>query len=265
MTDLWESKTVKPMLIGAEGEPFDSEDFLYELKLDGERCIAYLDKDRTILKNKRNVLMLPKVPELSEIHRNVNVRCILDGELAVIKDGKGKLYRFLSICISVDIVRMILLIVMIFVFFGFTFQNAVSKADKPTIRGFFCDEIFSFCDLCVFLLAAGFTVFVISGFHFIILRFDFLWIYKVEIKTKAYGYFTMKQSHFAVLSIGVLSPENQFRGHKNRACIHGTQAPLPEKGRTKARVPICPISQNEIKAIFVSSALNAYQASNIYF
>ena len=70
-------------------------------------------------------------------------------------------------------------------------------------------------------------------------------------------------SHFAVLSIGVLSPENQFRGHKNRACIHGTQALPPEKGRTKARVPICPISQNEIKAIFVSSALNAYQAIDI--
>lgn len=93
MTDLWESKTVKPMLIGAEGEPFDSEDFLYELKLDGERCIAYLDMDRTILKNKRNVLMLPKVPELSEIHRNVNVRCILDGELAVIKDGKPDFFE----------------------------------------------------------------------------------------------------------------------------------------------------------------------------
>lgn len=93
MTDLWESKTVKPMLIGAEGEPFDSEDFLYELKLDGERCIAYLDKDRTILKNKRNVLMLPKVLELSEIHRNVNVRCILDGELAVIKDGKPDFFE----------------------------------------------------------------------------------------------------------------------------------------------------------------------------
>lgn len=93
MTDLWESKTVKPMLIGAEGEPFDSEDFLYELKLDGERCIAYLDKDRTILKNKRNVLMLPKVPELSEIHRNVKVRCILDGELAVIKGGKPDFFE----------------------------------------------------------------------------------------------------------------------------------------------------------------------------
>lgn len=93
MTDLWENKTVKPMLIGAEGEPFDSEDFLYELKLDGERCIAYLDNDRTLLKNKRNVLMLPKVPELSEIHRNVKVRCILDGELAVIKDGKPDFFE----------------------------------------------------------------------------------------------------------------------------------------------------------------------------
>lgn len=93
MTDLWKSKTVKPMLIGAEGEPFDNENYIYELKLDGERCIAYLDKDRTILKNKRNILMLPKVPELSEIHRNVNVRCILDGELAVIKDGKPDFFE----------------------------------------------------------------------------------------------------------------------------------------------------------------------------
>ena len=32
--------------------------------------------------------MLPKVPELAEINKNVGVRCILDGELAVIKVGK---------------------------------------------------------------------------------------------------------------------------------------------------------------------------------
>lgn len=93
MTDIWENKSIKPMLIGTEGEPFDSEDYIYELKLDGERCIAYLDKDKTILKNKRNILMLPKVPELTEIHKNVNVRCILDGELAVIKDGKPDFFE----------------------------------------------------------------------------------------------------------------------------------------------------------------------------
>ena len=58
------------MLIGADGEPFDSPDYIYELKLDGERCIAYLDpKEGTELRNKRNVKMLPKVPELGDLHK----------------------------------------------------------------------------------------------------------------------------------------------------------------------------------------------------
>lgn len=88
MGDLFSDKNIKPMLIGTEGEAFDSDDFLYELKLDGERCIAYLDSAGTDLRNKRNMKMLAKVPELSQIHRQVECRCILDGELAVIHEGK---------------------------------------------------------------------------------------------------------------------------------------------------------------------------------
>lgn len=87
MMDLFEKKDIKPMLIGAEGEPFDSADYIYELKLDGERCIAYLSESGTELRNKRNLRMLPKVPELSDIHKQVKKTCILDGELIVIKEG----------------------------------------------------------------------------------------------------------------------------------------------------------------------------------
>ena len=76
-----------PMLIGAEGEPFDSPDYLFELKLDGERCLALLDREKTVLRNKRGNLLLPKFPELSEIHRQVKAPCILDGELMVQKNG----------------------------------------------------------------------------------------------------------------------------------------------------------------------------------
>ena len=87
--DLFAEKNIKPMLVGAEGEPFDDDGFLYELKIDGERCIAYLDPlEGTELRSKRNTRMLPRVPELSDLHRNVTRRCILDGELAVITDGK---------------------------------------------------------------------------------------------------------------------------------------------------------------------------------
>lgn len=88
MGDLFREKNIKPMLIGVEGEAFDSDEYLYELKLDGERCIAYLDGDGADLRNKRNMKMLPKVPELSQIHKQVKCRCILDGELAVIHAGK---------------------------------------------------------------------------------------------------------------------------------------------------------------------------------
>lgn len=80
------------MLIGAEGDAFDSPDYLYELKLDGLRCIAYLDPGGTDLRNKRNIKMLPKVPELTDIHKQVRCRCILDGELAVIHKGKPDFY-----------------------------------------------------------------------------------------------------------------------------------------------------------------------------
>lgn len=85
--DIFERKNIKPMLIGEMQEAFDSPDYIYELKLDGERCIAYLDKDGTELRNKRNIKMLVKVPELSEIHEQAKCRCILDGELIVIMNG----------------------------------------------------------------------------------------------------------------------------------------------------------------------------------
>lgn len=40
--DLFIEKSIQPMLISAEGNPFDDAGYVYELKLDGERCIAYL-------------------------------------------------------------------------------------------------------------------------------------------------------------------------------------------------------------------------------
>lgn len=89
MNDLFAERRVQPMLIADECDPFDDEGYIYELKVDGERCVAYLDPEQgTDLRNKRAIRLLPQVPELSELHRNVTRRCIFDGELAVITDGK---------------------------------------------------------------------------------------------------------------------------------------------------------------------------------
>lgn len=89
MSDLFEEKQISPMLIGVDSEAFDDPDYIYEMKWDGERCIAYLDpKEGTTLINKRQVRMLPKLPELSEIHKQIRKRSILDGELAMLKNGR---------------------------------------------------------------------------------------------------------------------------------------------------------------------------------
>lgn len=89
MSDLFTEKHISPMLIAENVAPFADEKYVYEMKWDGERCVAYLDpQGGTELRNKRNVRMLPKVPELSEIHRQVKKRCILDGELLCLVDGK---------------------------------------------------------------------------------------------------------------------------------------------------------------------------------
>lgn len=93
--DIYEHKGIKPMLIGKAQEAFDSLDYIYELKLDGIRCIAYLDKDSTDLRNKRDIKILARVPELSDINKQVKCRCILDGELIVVKDGKPDFFEIL--------------------------------------------------------------------------------------------------------------------------------------------------------------------------
>ncbi len=86
MMDLFEEKNIKPMLISEMTQPFNNPEWIYELKLDGIRCIAYLD-NRTELRNKRNDRLLPKVPELSSIHELAKYRCILDGELVILRNG----------------------------------------------------------------------------------------------------------------------------------------------------------------------------------
>ena len=80
--DIFAKRLAKPMLIASESAPFDSDDYMFELKLGGERTIAYLDRD-TDLFNARSHRILAQFPELARLHEQVGRRCILDGELVV--------------------------------------------------------------------------------------------------------------------------------------------------------------------------------------
>lgn len=92
--DIFDEKGIKPMLISEQKKAFDSLDWIYDVKLDGIRCIAYLDfADGTDLRNKRDKKLLPHVPELSDIHKQAKRKCILDGELFILNNGMTDFYE----------------------------------------------------------------------------------------------------------------------------------------------------------------------------
>ncbi len=75
-----------------ETDPFDDEDSIFELKLDGIRCISYPEPKSVVLQNKRFKDVSTLYPELSDIKNCVKKRVVLDGELVVLTDGKPDFY-----------------------------------------------------------------------------------------------------------------------------------------------------------------------------
>lgn len=88
----FEKRTLSPMLFEESKEVFNSPDYLYELKFDGIRCLAYLD-EATELINKRGKILNQTYPELKNLHKNGKAKMILDGELLLMKNGKPDFYE----------------------------------------------------------------------------------------------------------------------------------------------------------------------------
>ena len=66
--------------------------YIFELKFMALDVCAYLDKGETTLKNKRQKTLNDSFPELSNLHKDIKEKCILDGEIVVMKNGKPDFY-----------------------------------------------------------------------------------------------------------------------------------------------------------------------------
>lgn len=91
--DVFDYKDIHPMLIAEQVEPFDDPESIFELKLDGIRCIAYCDTNSVDLRNKRDMKLLPRFPELTKLFMGCKQKCILDGELNVLVNDKTDFYE----------------------------------------------------------------------------------------------------------------------------------------------------------------------------
>lgn len=91
--DIFDIKGIHPMLIAEQVDPYDDQDSIFELKLDGVRCLAYCDNNSVDLRNKRDMKLLPRFPELKSLYTGCKQKCILDGELNVLVNEKTDFYE----------------------------------------------------------------------------------------------------------------------------------------------------------------------------
>lgn len=88
MKSLWQNRNWGPMLLKEIAKPFDSKDYIYELKFDGIRaiCFASPTKVTIISRNQKDITHL--FPELQEIKQIVKHNVIFDGEIIALEQGK---------------------------------------------------------------------------------------------------------------------------------------------------------------------------------
>ncbi len=80
--------TIHPMLATLVDKPFDNADWLFEIKWDGYRSVAFLDDGKARLVSRNQNEMTSQYPELRDLPEYVRARtAILDGEIVALDEA----------------------------------------------------------------------------------------------------------------------------------------------------------------------------------
>ena len=82
--------TIHPMLAESVEKPFDDKDWLFEIKWDGYRAIAFIENGKVRLVSRNQNELTPRYPELKDMSESLNAKtAILDGEVVAL-DADGR-------------------------------------------------------------------------------------------------------------------------------------------------------------------------------
>jgi bifunctional non-homologous end joining protein LigD len=92
--------TLQPMLATLVDEPFDNGQWLYEVKWDGYRAVAFVNKKKVELKSRNNKSFNEKFYPIYDALATLDLKVVLDGEVAVVNEhghaNFGKLQNWRS-------------------------------------------------------------------------------------------------------------------------------------------------------------------------
>lgn len=86
--NIWNNRSWGPMLLKEVDKPFDSDEYVYEIKFDGYRAIIFASPKefKIISRNNNDITYL--YPELKEIQKLIKHNTIFDGEIVSMEDNK---------------------------------------------------------------------------------------------------------------------------------------------------------------------------------
>lgn len=76
-----------PMLLKEVSSPFNSNDYIYEIKFDGIRACIFIKDNKIEIRSRNNKDLTSKFPELLKIRELTNKNTVLDGEIIVMENG----------------------------------------------------------------------------------------------------------------------------------------------------------------------------------
>lgn len=85
--DIFNNRDFTPMLLSEQKVPFDSDDFLYEIKFDGIRALCFINGDNILLQSRGKNNITPLFPEINVLKKLTNKKVVFDGEIVIFDDG----------------------------------------------------------------------------------------------------------------------------------------------------------------------------------
>lgn len=86
---IWKNRNFKPMLLKEFNKPFNSEDYIFEVKFDGIRSLIFVNKKEIKIQSRNQKNLTHLFPELKNLKKQVNENVIFDGEIIAFDNNKS--------------------------------------------------------------------------------------------------------------------------------------------------------------------------------
>jgi bifunctional non-homologous end joining protein LigD len=88
--------TISPMLATSVDEPFDNEDWIFEIKYDGYRAIAEIESRKVKIYSRNNISYNTKFAPIAQSLQKFPGNAVLDGELVVVDEAGHPKFQWLQ-------------------------------------------------------------------------------------------------------------------------------------------------------------------------